>query len=238
MLKINTSGDNTDQYLANMNGQIIGLVDKSVLSVKSLEKLQGNVLVQALNMVNINLNNKNLNLKCAVVRGDISGGKVDFPKGIAVDASDFYLVADGKLNLQNDKINFELKPFSGKITDVNISNVLGGLVKVSGTVKNPKLGLNQTETAKNVIGILASGGAYNVGDMMLSSDSAPCHTALAGTAYASYFPEDKTVTGVASKGYTNTKDAIKGLGKEIKDQAKGVKNQVKDIGKQLKGLFK
>ena len=227
LIKINTSGSNTDQYLANMNGQIIALVDKSVLQIKSLEKLQGNVLVQLLNMININVNNKNTILKCAVVRGDISGGVVKFPKGIAVDANDFYLVADGKVNMQNDKINLDLQPFSGKITDVNISNVLGGLVKITGTIKNPKLGINQTSTAKNVIGILASGGAYNVGDMVLSADSAPCHTALAGTTYADYFPEDKSATGAVSKGYTNTKETIKDAGK-----------QIKEIGKQLKGLFK
>ena len=166
-------------------------------------------------------------MKCAVVRGDISGGVVKFPKGIAFDASDFYLVADGKINMQNDKINLDLQPFSGKITDVNISNVLGGLVKITGTIKNPKLGINQTSTAKNVIGILASGGAYNVGDMVLSADSAPCHTALAGTTYADYFPEDKSATGAVSKGYTNTKETIKDAGK-----------QIKEIGKQLKGLFK
>ena len=231
LVKINTSGSNTDQYLANMNGQIIGLVDKSVLQIKSLEKLQGNIIVQLLNMININVNNKNTKLKCAVVRGDISGGVVKFPKGIAVDANDFYLVADGKVNMQNDKINLDLQPFSGKITDVNISNVLGGLVKITGTIKNPKLGINQTSTAKNVIGIIASGGAYNVGDMMLSADGAPCHTALEGTVYADYFPAEKSVTGAVSKGYTNTKDAVKGLGKDVK-------NQVKDIKNQLKGLFK
>ena len=227
LIKINTSGSNTDQYLANMNGQIIGLVDKSILQIKSLEKLQGNVIVQLLNMININVNNKNTKLKCAVVRGDISGGVVKFPKGIAVDANDFYLVANGKVNMQNDKINLELQPFSGKITDVNISNVLGGLVKITGTIKNPKLGINQTSTAKNVIGIIASGGAYNVGDMVLSADGAPCHTALNGTIYADYFPKDKSAAGAVSKGYTNTKETIKDAGK-----------QIKEIGKQLKGIFK
>ena len=234
LIKVNTSGSNTDQYLANMNGQIIALVDKSVLQIKSLEKLQGNILVQLLNLININVNNKNTNLKCAVVRGDISGGVVKFPKGIAVDASDFYLVADGKVNMQNDKINLDLQPFSGKITDVNISNVLGGLVKITGTIRNPKLGINQTSTAKNVIGILASAGAYNVGDMVLSADAAPCHTALSGTTYADYFPADKTVTGAVSKGYTNTKDTVKDIGKGVKDQVKDIKNQLKE----LKGLFK
>ena len=227
LIKINTSGDNTDQYLANMNGQIIVLVDKSTLKIKSIEKLKGNILVQLLNMVKININNKNMRLKCAVVRGDISGGVVKFPKGIAFDATDFYLVADGKVNLGNDKINLDLQPFSGKISDVNISNVLGGLVKIGGTIKNPKLGINQTSTAKNVIGIIASAGAYNVGDIMLSADRAPCHTALSDTVYADYFPADKSVKGTVSKGYTNTKDTIRDAGK-----------QIKEMGKQLKGLFK
>jgi len=231
LIKVNTSGDNTDQYLANLNGQIIGLTDNSVMQIKSLEKLQGNIIVQLLNMAKININNKNTKLKCAVVRGDISGGLVKFPKGIAVKANDFYLVADGKVNLQNDKINLELQPFSGKIQDVNISSVLGGLIKVSGTIKNPKIGINQTATAKNVIGIIASAGAYNVGDMMLSADNAPCHTALKDTVYADYFPEDKTAKNTVSKGYNNTKDAIKDLGT-------GLKNQAKDLGKQFKGLFK
>lgn len=231
LIKVNTSGNNTDQYLANLNGQIIGLTDHSVMQIKSLEKLQGNIIVQLLNMAKINVDNKNTKLKCAVVRGDISGGLVKFPKGIAVKANDFYLVADGKVNLQNDKINLELQPFSGKIQDVNISSVLGGLIKVSGTIKNPKIGINQTATAKNVIGIIASAGAYNVGDMMLSADNAPCHTALKGTVYADYFPEDKTAKNTVSNGYNNTKDAIKDLGT-------GLKNQAKDLGKQFKGLFK
>ena len=198
----------------------------------------GKILVQVLSLEKINVANKNLNMKCAVVRGDISGGKINFPKGIAVDAKDFYLVANGKVNLRTDKIDLELQPFSGNIKDVNISNILGGLVKLSGSIKNPKVGLNQTATAKNVVGILASGGAYNVGDMLLSSDGAPCHTALAGTSYASYFPADNSASGSVSKGYTNTKDAIKGLGTELKNQAKGAGNQVKELGKQLKGLFK
>ena len=131
-----------------------------------------------------------------------------------------------------------MQPFSGKITDVNISNVLGGLVKITGTIKSPKLGINQTATAKNVIGILASGGAYNVGDMMLSADGAPCHTALLNTSYADYFPADKSATGVVSKGYTNTKDAVKDLGENVKNQVKDAGKQVKELGKQLKGLFK
>ena len=151
--------------------------------------------MQILEALKIKTSGSDMNLSCAVVRGDIKQGLVNIPKGIAFNADTFYLVANGKINLQNEKINLDLQPFSGKITDVNISSILGNLIKITGTLSNPKIGINQTATAKNVIGAIASGGAYNVGDLMLSADSAPCHTALKGTSYADYFKGDKTIIG-------------------------------------------
>lgn len=230
-IDISTSGSSTDDYFANASGQIIVFADESVINIKSLSKLQGNIFAQILKALNIKTSGGDMNLSCVVVRGDMKSGVVDFPKGIAFNADTFYLVADGKINLNNDKINLDLQPFSGKITDVNISSILGNLIKITGTLKNPKIGINQTSTAKNVIGAIASGGVYNVGDLLLSADGAPCHTALKGTAYADYFKADNSIGGNVSSGYNNTKDTIKGLGKGLKNQAKDIKNQVK-------GLFK
>ena len=229
-IKVKTFGGTINDYLSHSNGQIIAYTDDSVLSIKSLKKLQGNIIVQILDALKIKTSGNDMKLICGVVRGDVSQGVVKFPKGIALNADNFYLVADGKINLNNEKINLDLQPFSGKISDVNLSSILGNLIKITGTFSNPKIGINQTATAKNVIGAIASGGVYNVGDLMLSADSAPCHTALIGTSYESHFKKDKTVGANVSKGYNNTKDAIKGLGNDIKSSAK-------DIKKQIKGLF-
>lgn len=227
---LQAAGSNSDQYLNSLNGQIIAYGDEAVMRVKSLDKLQNNILVQILQAIKINIVGDDLNLKCAVMRGDVKNGLVTFPKGIAIDATNFYLVANGTMNLKSDKINFELQPFSGKITDVNLSSILGNLIKITGTISSPKLTINQTETAKNVLGIIASGGAYNVGDLMLSADSSPCRTALKGTKYAEHFKENKPISGAISRGYTGTKDTINDIGK-------GIKQQTKDIKKQLKNLF-
>ncbi len=228
-VNINTSGADSDQYLNNLSGSMIAYLDPSVLKIKSLERLQGNIIVQILDNLKLNLTGSNLDLKCAVVRGDINNGSINFPKGIVFDSKEFYLVADGKINLYNEKINLSLQPFSGRITDVNISSILGNLIKLTGTISQPKIGINQTETAKNVVAAIASGGMYNVGDLMLSADAAPCHTALQNTAYANHFKADKSVSGSVSKGYTNTKDSIKNVGKNIKNQAKDIKNQIKGL---------
>lgn len=231
LINVTTSGANTDAYMANLNGQIIALTDKSVVRIKSLERLQGNIIVQILQNLKINVTNKEMTLKCAVVRTDIQNGRMNFPKGLVFDANDLYLVADGHINLGDEKINLAIQPFSGKITDTNISSILGSLLKIKGTINNPKLSLNQEATAKSVIGAIATAGAYNVGDMMLSADRNPCRTALAGTSYAEYFKANTTVRSTVSKGYEGAQDAVKSVGKDIKNSAKQLKNS-------LKGLFK
>ena len=227
-INLSTSGANTDQYIANSKGQVIALVDSSIMKISSLEKLRGNVIMQILENLKINITNSEMKLKCAVVRGDVNGGVVNYPKGIVFDASDFYLVADGKTNLNDESINLSLQPFSGKITDVNISSILGSLLKVKGTFHNPSVSINKEQTATAVVGAIATGGMYNVGDMMLSADGSPCFTALKGTSYANYFPEKKGVSNSVSKQYSNTKDAIKGAGKQVKTLGKDIKNAGKD----------
>lgn len=234
---LNTSGANTNQYIANSKGQIIAFVDSSVMKISSLDKLRGNIIVQILDTLKLNVSNSDLNVKCAVVRGDITSGNVNYPKGIVFDAKDFYLVADGRMNLNDETLNLSLQPFSGKIKDVNISSLLGSLLKIKGTFNNPKVSINKEQTATAVVGAIATGGMYNVGDMMLSADASPCHTALKGTSYAGYFPEEKGVTNSVSKQYTNTKDAIKGAGKQVKTLGKDLKNAGKDAIGGLLGAF-
>lgn len=234
---LNTSGSNTDQYIANSKGQIIAFVDSSVMKISSLDKLRGNIIVQILDTLKLNVNNSDLKVKCAVVRGDITSGNVNYPKGIVFDAKDFYLVADGRMNLNDETLNLSLQPFSGKIKDVNISSLLGSLLKIKGTFNNPKISINKEQTATAVVGAIATGGMYNIGDMMLSADASPCHTALKGTSYAGYFPEEKGVTNSVSEQYTNTKDAIKGAGKQVKTLGKDLKNAGKDAIGGLLGAF-
>ena len=207
------------------------------MKISSLDKLRGNIIVQILDKLQLKIGNSDMNLKCAVMRGDVAGGKVTYPKGIVVDAKDFYLVADGTINLNNDKINLSLQPFSGNITDTNISSILGSLLKINGTFQNPKVGINEKQTATAVVGAIATAGMYNVGDMMLSADGSPCHTALKGTEYANYFPEVKGVRNTVSDQYNNTKDAVKNLGKNIKNLGTDTKDAVKNqLGGMLKGL--
>jgi uncharacterized protein involved in outer membrane biogenesis len=230
LINVKTSGSDSDAYLHNLSGQVLLLTGKSVMHVKSLERLQGNIIMQALQALKLNVTNKEMRVKCAVLRSDIQNGRMNFPKGIVFDATDLYLVADGHISLVSEKINLAIQSFSGKISGISISSLLGSLLKIKGTIEQPKLSVNKDSTAKSIIGAIATGGTYNVGDMMLSADHAPCHTALTGTIYADYFKADNSVRSSVSKGYNNTQDKVGSV-------VKNIKNSTKQLKKSITGLF-
>jgi len=229
LINLETKGRHSDDYLRNLNGQIIFLADKSVLHVKSLERLQGNIIVQILQNLKFNVSKKEMNLRCAVVRSDIQNGRMNFPKGIVLNATDIYFVANGHINLSSEKINLAIQSFSGNISDISISSVLGAFLEIKGTLAHPQLSINKDTTAKSVIGAVATGGIYNVGDMMLSANHAPCHTALEGTVYADHFKADKSLRNSVSQGYNNTQDTVKDVVKGITKGTKKLKNNIKKL---------
>lgn len=229
LINIETKGRHSDDYLKNLNGQIILLADKSVLHVKSLARLQGNIIVQILQNLKFNVSKNKMFLKCAVVRSDIQNGRMNFPKGIVLDATDLYFVANGHINLSSEKINLAIQSFSGKISGISISSVLGAFLEIKGTIAHPQLSINKDTTAKSVIGAVATGGIYNVGDMMLSADHAPCHTALEGTIYADHFKADNSVRNSVSQGYNNTQETVKDVVKGISKGTKKLKNNFKKL---------
>lgn len=230
-LDVNVSGNGSTlrQLVNNLNGTAIAIVDKSVLQTGNLKFLTGNFATQLLSTIGIDSSKTGkLDLTCAVVRTNIGKGDAVFPKGIAVDAKQIKLVSDGKINLLNDKIDFTVKPFSGKVVDTNVVQAISSLVKIGGTLQNPRISLDDKEALKTVIGIAATGGtAYLGSKLALDADSSPCYTALQGTPYASRFPKP---TGVQAAG----QDVYKGVTQGVDDSVQILKDTAKDI----LGIFK
>ena len=77
-----------------------------------------------------------------LLQADLGGGKAVFPKGIALQSNLLKLVSNGSVNLINDKIDFDVRPFSGKIVDTNAVQALSSFIKVKGTIENPKIALD------------------------------------------------------------------------------------------------
>lgn len=217
----------------SLDGQVIVIADKSVVQTGGLSFMTGNFITEILNALNFNAKKvTDLNLNCAVVRADITDGKVNFPKGIAVSSDQLNLVSSGDINLLNDKINFTLRPFSGKVVDTNVAQAISSFIAVKGTLQNPKITLDDKEALSALVGIAATGGTSYLGSkMLLDVDNSPCYTALQGTQFQNRFPKP---TGVVATG----QDVYQDTTKAIKDDLNNLKNSAKDILKGLGGAMK
>lgn len=218
------SGKTYRQLVNNLNGKVIAIAGESVIQTGKLDFLAGNFITQLLNTLNLSSDKvRNIDMTCAVVRADVGGGKAVFPKGIALNAKQLNLVSDGSINLVNDKIDFGIRPFSGKVVDTNLAQALSSFIKVKGTLSDPKIALDDAQAVQALIGVAATGGtAYLGSKLVMDADSSPCYTALAGTPYQSRFP-------APSKASQATQDLYQGTQKAIDDSVQDIKGAAKDI---------
>ena len=243
-LDINLAGSGTTyrQLAQNLKGQVIGIVDKSVIQTGGLQFISGNFVTQLLSALRIDTSKStDMDLTCAVVRADLGGGKATFPKGIALDSKQLTIISDGNINLVNDDIAFTIEPSFNKLANGNITQALASFVKVGGTIEQPKSKIDEEQVLKTVVGVVATGGVAYLGSQVILNDSgAPCYTALVGTSYASRFPKPTGVRATTQEVYNDAsqqlKDTVKGSVKDLKNTAKDLKNTAKDFLGALKGL--
>lgn len=228
-VNLQSSGNTYRQVFENLKGQTAIVLNKSVIQTGNLSFFTGSFLTQVLDALHLKQKTMDMNVRCAVVRTDFANGRATFPQGIAMNAAQMTLVSDGYVNLVNDKISFTLQPFSGKVVDTNIAQALSSFLRISGTVENPTIRLDDKEALRAVIGVVATGGTAYWGEkLIINPDGSPCYTALQGTPFATMFPKP---TGVAA----TTRDVYKDTEKEIKKSVKDLKNTAKDMWNMFKG---
>lgn len=230
-INLTANGETYRQLVQTLNGQAIVILNKSLVQTGNLSFMTGNFISQILNVIPFNKKaNQEIDLKCAVIRADLGSGKAVFPKGIALNSNQLNLVSDGNINLINDKIDFSIHPFSGKVVDTNVAQAISSFIKVKGTIEEPKIAIDDTQALKAIVGVATTGPAF-LGTQLLDADPAPCHTALAGTVYKDVFP---AATGVQA----TTQDVYKDTSAAVSDSVKAIKGTAKDTAKELEGAAK
>ena len=226
-IKLNGQGATLRQMVESLDGQVIAIIGESKIQTGALKYLTGNFATQLLKALKIDKQKKNLELSCAVVRADIGNGKAVFPKGIVFNSKQLAVVSDGTVNLKNDKVDFTLNPFNGKLADTNVVQAISSMIKIAGTVEQPKIAIDDSAVIKNVVGVAAAGPAFLGSQMMLDVDESPCYTALKGTAYQDMFPAPKGAKAAGQGVYQGTSDAISDGVDALKNTAKDVLNLFK-----------
>ena len=212
-------GDTFADVVDTLNGQFITIMEQSQLHIGNIGMLKGNIISQLLDTLRITKGNDDLNLRCAVVRADLKDGKAQIPNGLTVNADKFTIVATGDVNLKKDELNLSFKPFAGKLTDTNIAKVLSSLVKLTGTIQNPKIRVDSANAIKTIVGVTTTGPVYLGSQMLLENDGSPCYTALQGTGLESRFPKPENVVTQTTNDVGQIFDDSVGV---VKDTTKGI----------------
>lgn len=207
-INLKTSGQTYQKLVENLDGQLLFVVGKSQLQAGAMKYLRGNFISQLLSALNLQAKDPKMSLNCAVIRADFKDKVADFPKGIVFDSKKMVVVGDGKVNLQNDKIDIAIKPFNGNLTDTNIAQALSSLIKISGTVSNPGIAIDTASVVKNVVGVAMTGPVFLGSQLLLDADPAPCYTALKETMYKDMFEAPKGVKAGVQNVYQGASDTV------------------------------
>ena len=230
-INVASSGDTYRKLAQNIHGQAITIVGKSVVQTGGLNFMTGNFISQLVKILSLKSNKVvNVDLNCAVIRSDIANGRAVFPNGIAVSSKQLTIVSDGNINLINDKIKFSLSPFSGDLLDTNVAQAFTSFIEIKGTLENPKIRVDEKETLKAIVGVVATGGTSYVGSkLLLDADGSPCYTALVGTKFEKRFPKAKGVKAVGQDVYKGTTKVIDKNIDVLKKSAKDFLNSFKNL---------
>ncbi len=218
-VKLKGVGSTYAEIVESLNGSVALIIDQSQMHLGNIGLVKGNIFSQLWNTLSLTKGDDNLNMQCAVVRADVKDGLATMPNGIVVKADKFTVVANGKINLKNDKINISFKPFAGKLTDTNIAKALSSLVQLTGTLQKPTIGVDTANAVKNIVGATMTGPVYLGAQMVMENDDSPCYTALKGTGYETRFPESSNI--------------IKSTGDDVGQVIDGGVDMVKDTAKAL-----
>jgi hypothetical protein len=152
-IMINSQGDSIAALMAGLNGNATIIHQGGRINNRYLSLVGGSLTNELLKRVNVfNQKQENIELNCTVINSAINAGLAE--NLFLLDTMDTKLIGAGKINLQNETLDFVFKtspkkgvkiPFWGR---VGLS--LGELTKpfkVSGTLASPSLVIDPSRTA-------------------------------------------------------------------------------------------
>jgi len=175
------SGLSPHQFASRASGAIQVSVGQGTLDSKFINK-GGDFVITVFDAVNpLNKKSTQTALECAVAYLPMNNGIVNIKDSVGFVTDRLNIVLSGSINLNNEALDININPSekSGLTTGVN----LGGLVKIEGTLQNPRAGVNKTGVVNSAVSI---GLGFLTGGISIAAENAkslatkphPCKTAL------------------------------------------------------------
>jgi hypothetical protein len=127
-----------------------------------------------------------------------------------------------------------LRPFAGKINDINIAQALTSFIAIKGTVNEPRITIDSQQALKTAVGVAVNAPAFLGGAMIMGSDDAPCFTALKGTAFENRFPKP---TGVKPAARDISGDAAAVVRQQVEGVTQNVREEIDNVRDAARGMI-
>lgn len=175
------SGISPHQFVSRSSGAIQVSVGKGALDSKFINK-GGDFVITVFDAINPLYKKSNQTiLECAVAYLPVNNGMVSIKDSVGVVTDRLNIVLSGSVNLNSESLDININPSekSGLTTGID----LGGLVKIEGTLQNPKAGVNKAGVVNSAVSI---GLGFLTGGISIAAENAkslstkvqPCKTAL------------------------------------------------------------
>ena len=185
-LDLTASGNSPQQLARSLNGELRLQVGTTRLQ-GDLGGFGGDVLTRLIEAVNpFHKRDKGSQLNCAAVRLPVQRGQIAVDRSVAMESDKLDVVASGRIDLAAETLELAVRPHIKEGLGVGAAS-LAQLVKVSGPIASPGIGIDMKGAAREAASIgvaVATGGLSLLGERMVKEavDPHPCATALNGAA--------------------------------------------------------
>jgi AsmA family protein len=218
------SGSSVSQIMAGLNGKLLVQTGKGKLSNKALELASADALMSTLSMLTPGSNESEGSLlECAVVNFNIKDGLAKAENGIAMSTNHISVIGAGTINFKTEELDIGITPKAKQGIGLNLGQ-LAGLVRVGGTLANPKPKADAEGALKTGVtagAAVATGGLSLLAESFLNNgvadDTNPCDVAL-GKAPVKSAAKEKPAEdkNVLEKTTDTVKDAAGAIGDKLK----------------------
>jgi hypothetical protein len=178
-------GGSLHRFAGGANGELRVVIGPARMKGGALDAGGGGVLNHILDKADpFRQSDPSTDLKCAVVRLPIRNGIATSRRTIAYETTKVNMVVAGTINLGTEALDLAIRPTAKEGLGIGAVN-LAELVRVTGTISRPEVGIDTVASAKAAVsvgGAIATGGISLLADSLFSkgtADRTPCQSALA-----------------------------------------------------------
>ncbi len=178
---LKASGDSLHQMAESANGKIQLSIEQAKMGSNFLNDA-GDFVVTLLDSMNpLRQKTNETTLECAVAYVPINNGQISIANSVGLETDRLNVVLAGSINLKTERVDLTIDPRekSGITTGID----LAGLVKMGGTLMQPKAAINQAGLVNSAVSIglgILTGGATILAEnaKSMATKNHPCRDAL------------------------------------------------------------